>query len=72
MTLKSPTSAAVLYWWERCASLMLAAGIGWMVLHWMGDWAAPVAWGLMFVGAIAKVVLYEVARRREKCVAKQS
>lgn len=54
-----------LHWVERVVSLLMAAGLGYMVLGQLGQGAILVAGGLVFFGAAAKLVIFAIANRRQ-------
>lgn len=54
---------------EHCdfaARAMIIAGLGWFILHRLGDSAAAAAWALMGCGAILRLTFFAISSRFEK------
>ena len=54
------------YWPERVVSLLMFAGLGYMVLRQLGQDAMLVAWALVGFGAAAKLAMFAIAERQNR------
>ncbi|MDP6370771.1 MAG: hypothetical protein QF615_14270, partial [Planctomycetota bacterium] len=58
---------AALRFAERIATVLIDAGLGWIILSQFESWAAVGAWACMGVGALAKLLTFaKVERHPEK------